>query len=241
MAIYYHVSTALRHDGVFTPRIPDIRHKEQEDASTHRVSVAPTIEDCLTAIPNGGGRLDELNEAQRGYYLIVKVDTEKLGIQEQDIVLSDTLYERDLVRDADFTKEVWITTPFKVEQEDMFLILLKKWQEKPKDVFPYAIYAIAERDYEGDVHEAYAELYNEHVPCSIAVSDIEFERVTGKEEREITLFTEGEREETLLREYLEERCGVDITESNFGELSFMVKENSDLSKLFLYHRDILDV
>lgn len=241
MTIYYHVSTELQHDGVFIPRIPDIRHKQQEDASIERVSVAPTIEDCFTAIPNGGGRLDELNMMQRGYYLIVKVDTEKLGIQKKNIFESDELYEKDWVRDANFTNEVWITTPFKVEQEDMFLIRLEEWKEKPEDVFPHSIFEIAERNYEGDIHEAYADIYQEHVPCSVSISDLSFFEATVEENTEISLYLEHDSEEEDLSEFIKKHYNVDILEANFGELSFMVKENSNLSDLFLYHREISDV
>ena len=241
MAIYYHVSTELEHDGVFTPRIPDTRHKQQEDVTIGRVSVAPSIEDCFTAIPNGGGRLDELNIMQRGYYLVVKVDTEKLGIQKEDMIFSEELYKKDLVRDADFTNEVWITKPFKVEAEDMFLIQLKDWEENPVDVFPHSIFEIADRDYEGDTHEAYSDIYHEHVPCSIAISDVEFVEAIVQEDMEITLYTENDYEEEELSEFVKEHYNADIAEANFGELSFMVKENSNLSKLFLYHREIIDV
>lgn len=51
--IPYHITKAFRHDGQFTPRIPEYRY-EGEDKVTPRVSAAPTIEDCLTSIPFGG-------------------------------------------------------------------------------------------------------------------------------------------------------------------------------------------
>ena len=241
MAIYYHISTELEHDGVFTPRIPDIRHKQQEDVTIGRVSVAPSIADCFTAIPNGGGRLDELNIMQRGYYLVVKVDTEKLGIQEEDMMFSEELYEKDLVRDADFTNEVWITKPFKVDADDMFLIQLKDWEENPVDVFPHSIFEIADRDYDGDVHEAYSNIYNEHVPCSVAICDVVYVEAIVKAETEVSIELEHDWEEEELFEFIKKHYNVDNLEANFGDLSFMVKENSDLSKLFLYHREIVDV
>lgn len=241
MAIYYHVSTELKHNGIFVPRIPDIRHKEEENVTISRVSVAPTIADCLTAIPNGGGRLDELNMMQRGYYLIFKVDTEKLGIEEHDMVSSKELYEKDLVRDADLTHEVWIIKAFEVPVEDRFILSLTEWQENPFDVFPFSIYEVAEREYEGDIHEAYADIYKEFVPCSVGITDIEYSGEIVEKGTELTLYTEEDCEEKKLLEFIQEHYKVENLRANFGEISFIVKENSNLNNLYLYHRDLIDV
>ena len=134
MAIYYHVSTDITHNGEFIPRVPSFRHGDSEDSTTARVCVSTSIEGCLSAIPNGGSGLDYLRMEQRGYFQVFKIDTDKLGIGESDVVLSEELYEKDSVRDANFTDEVWITTPFIVPMEDrelmLFLILFINWLKK---------------------------------------------------------------------------------------------------------------
>jgi hypothetical protein len=241
MTIYYHLSTNLKHDGVFEPRIPDIRHQQQEDTTIGRISVAPTIEDCLTAIPNGGGRLEELNIMQRGYYLIFTVDTEKLGISEDQIITSEVLYEKDLVRDAEMTNEVWITTPFTIPEEDSFMIRLVEWNEEPHDVFPHSIHAIAEEKYDGDPFEAYEETYNEHVPCSIVIKDATYFHEVAEEGQEIELYYDYEEELEELKNYLQDNYEVEITDESIDTLTFTGSKANNFRKLFLYHSVIVDL
>lgn len=241
MAIFYHVSTNLRHPGKFEPRIPSCRHKAQEDSETPRISVAPTIEDCLTAIPNGGGHLDEMNIQQRGYYLVFKIDTEKLGIEDEHIVASDTLYERDLVRDADISNEHWITKSFEVPEEDCFLIKLIVWEEVAHDIVPYSIYAIADEKYEGDYLRAYTEIYKEHVPCSVGITDPQYIQENVKVGEEISLYFESDEEKELVQTYLEKHYKFKLTTEFMDELTFTMKQAANLKSLFLYHERIINL
>lgn len=238
MAIYYHVSTNIYHNGVFEPRIPQYRHKEQEDDKICRVSVAPTIEDCLTAIPNGGSRLEEFNEYQRGYYLIFKIDTDKLGIQEEYIIQSEFLYEKDLVRDADVTNEIWITTSFVVPEEDRFLIHLSDWMETPLDILPYSIYAIADEKFEGDYLRAYCEVYNELVPCSVGITNPNYICEFVRKGQIISLYIEEEYEKVEIFKFLTSNYNVDIVDENEYKIEFIMKEDSNLKNLFYYHKKI---
>jgi hypothetical protein len=240
MAIFYHVSTDVHHSGVFEPRIPECRHKDQEDSTTPRISVAPTIEDCFTAIPNGGSHLEELNMEQRGYYLVFRIDTEKLGISEEHIISSDFLFQNDLVRDAEITNEHWITTPFVVPEEDRFMIKLISWEEVAHDVIPYKIYQIAEKKYDGDYAEAYMDIYQEHVPCSVGIVDLQYIHEEVKKGEEISIYFEEEVEKELVVSYLNKHFDVEITEEYMDELTFVMKEDANLRKLFLYHFQIAE-
>lgn len=241
MTIYYHVSTNVQHNGEFVPRIPDCRHQDQEDSVTPRISVAPSIADCLTAIPNGGGRLDEWNMQLRGYYLIYQIDTEKLGISEKDIVSSDVLYEKDLVRDAEITNEVWITTPFIVPEEDRFFIKLISWDETAHDIVPYSIYAKADEEYGGNYVEAYEDIYDKSVPCSVKIVEPLYIHEDVKEGEEVSVYFDDEEEKKLVGEYLHKYYEVEITTEYMDELTFTMKEKSNLRKFFLYHKRMIDL
>ena len=172
MSIFYHVSTNLTHPGIFKPRIPSFRHKDSEDDVIPRVCVAPSIEGCLTAIPEGGMQLGELCWDQRYYFLVFRIDTQKLGIPQNNIITSDELFKKDLVRDAEITNEHWITTSFVVPAEDRFLILVDNWAEESADVIPYEIYQIADKKYEGDYFDAYQDIYGAFIPCATSIENL---------------------------------------------------------------------
>lgn len=171
--IFYHVSTDVQKDGVFYPRYPE-SIMEGEFASIQRVCVAPTIDDCLSAIPNGGSRLDELNDRQQGFYKVFRIDTEKLGIPENEIITSTHLFENEMVPDAEWTEEHWILTDFTVSEEDTFMIHLNNWSEEPCDLIPKWIYDLADEEFEGDYTEAYMEEMDDMVPCMSAIKHIKY-------------------------------------------------------------------
>ncbi|MDF9547866.1 hypothetical protein P5798_30130, partial [Bacillus cereus] len=125
----------------------------------------------LSAIPNGGAHLEELNIEQRGYYKVFKIDTEKLGIEDSAIVSSDVLYQEDLVRDAEVTNEHWILKGFQVAKEDSYIIKLIAWEESSKDIVPEFIYRMAEEQFGGDYVKAYTDHFNDYMPCSTFIVD----------------------------------------------------------------------
>lgn len=239
MAIFYHLSTDLYHNGSFVPRIPQNRHLEAEDEITPRISVAPSIENCLTAIPNGGIRLDSLNFDLRGYYLIFKIDTEKLGITEDQIVDSKTLFEKDLVRDADITEENWITVPFVVSHEDQFIINLSSWDEDSADVIPHAIYVLAEEEFEGDYFEAYEDEIGGNIPCCVVIQNAEYTKETVEADEEISLYFGCEDDEKdAIVEYLKKNYEVDEIEVDVDTIEFSLHTDGNLRSLFIYHSRI---
>lgn len=239
MSVFYHVSIDPLHNGHFLPRIPSCRHKEHEDDCTKRVSVGRTIEDCLTAIPNGGGEFDRLNLFLRGYYRVFRIDTEKLQIPTDLIITSDELYEKDLVRDSGETGEHWILTEFHVPEEDTFLIHVTNWDESPFDVLPYSIFQIAEDQYDGDYLEAYEDIYQEYVPCSVRIENLSYDTVHKQRGDSFLLYYWEEKEKEELLNYLLNHLHVDKKIEDVGEgLLFSLYQSEDLTNLFLFHSEI---
>lgn len=232
--ILYHVSTDLKHTGEFTPRIPQNRHQDAEDITTPRVSAAPTIEDCLTAIPDGGSGLEDLHFKQRGYFKVFKIDTEKLGITKDDIVKPETLYENDRVRDADFTNEHWIKKKFSVPIEDQFLIRLVVWEETCEDVLPHSIFKIADEKYEGNYLVAYEEEHDEHVPCSIRIYELDYIHEDVSAGEEITLYYDTSEEKEVILKSLEDYA-ISQPSVSIDEITFIINESCNLRELFLHH------
>lgn len=239
MAIYRHISTDLKHDGVFEPRIPSCRHQDQEDDKTLRISMTPTLEDCLTAIPNGGMNLEQLNMEQRGMYLLITIDTEKLGISEDDIITSVTLYEKDLVRDADITNEVWITKGFQVPKEDMQIIRVTDWQEVAHDIIPYSIIQIADEKYEDDYLTAYQDIYDDFVPCSIGIENVQYFSEHLEVGETVSFYVDDEMEYKAILAYINDMKGVEVIKKDMDEIVICSKENINLKKIFMFHADIV--
>jgi len=235
MAIFYHVSTNLRHPGIFEPRIPENRHKQAEDELSPRVCVCPTIEDCLSSIPNGGGLLENLYIYLRSYFLVFRIDTEKLKIAPSSIISSKELFEKDLVRDAEMTDEHWITVPFTVPDEDKFIIQLLNYEEEPYDIVPYSIYKIADEKFEGNYITAYEKTYNEFTPCSVKIKHIKFITENVLKGNEITIFFETDYEKTFLSNYIKKHLPAKITEVNTCEIKFITEKDVNLRDLFISH------
>ncbi|MCA1064718.1 hypothetical protein QTG56_24210 (plasmid) [Rossellomorea sp. AcN35-11] len=240
MAIFYHVSTRINHSGKFVPRVPEHRHQGAEDDEIPRISVSPSIEECLSAIPNGGSLLDELNVKQKGLYLIFKIDTEELGIEEKDIIGPQYLYENDLVRDAENTKEHWIMKEFTVPDSSRFLIKLIAWDEYAQDVLPHSIYKIAEEKYDGDFLDAYRDIYEEYVPSSAIIVDLFYFPEDVEKGQEIEIYIDETEEKKLIKKFLSNHYQVDIKENSYRipSLTFTMKEKANLRKLFLYEHSL---
>jgi len=236
--IFYHVSTDLYHDGIFVPRIPVCRHQQSEDNRIPRICVAPTIEDCLTAIPGGGSWMDELYVQQRGYFLIFRIDTEKLNIHEKHIISSEELHKKDWVRDAEVTKEIWITCPFVVPPEDQMMVKIDRWDEEAEDVFPYCVYEM-EEDYEGDFCQAYWDLFGEEPPCATRIVNVKYTPSTLHQENEIDLYIEHPYEMEALENYLIHATELEIKEKSLDRLTLRAKMDTDLRNLFFYHQSLI--
>lgn len=123
MATYYHVSLDLSHNGNFSPKVPRDRYTT-EDSYTKRICVSDSIAGCLNAIPDGL----LFTEEYHGYFKLFEINTEELGISDNEIVQPLSLYENNGVYDALLTGEHWILSGFNVPKEKQFICNLM-WHE----------------------------------------------------------------------------------------------------------------
>lgn len=104
--MYYHVSrntSSVIQE--FTPRIPLFEQRiEGEDDTIPRICVAKSIEDCLSAMPDGGYHLQGAKTPIR-FRVYEFQDTRILS---KNILTSTDLYLSKLVLDAWITGEHWI-------------------------------------------------------------------------------------------------------------------------------------
>ncbi|WP_242306314.1 hypothetical protein [Bacillus cereus group sp. BfR-BA-01317] len=239
MSIFYHVSTDLQHSGEFVPRIPSCRHQDKEDDVTKRICVSKTIDDCLSAIPSGGAHLEELNIEQRGYYKVFKIDTDKLGIEDSDIVSSDVLYQEDLVRDAEVTNEHWILKGFQVAEEDSYIIKLIAWEESAKDIIPDFIYRMAEEQYGGDYVQAYTDHFNDYVPCSTFIVDAGYVKAFVSAGMTLSFYFDTEEEGDYLLSKFQSDKRMYISYQDMDTISICIKEDMSCEELFTKHLQFL--
>lgn len=175
MTIYYHVSSNFFEGNTFTPRIP--RHRDfGEDGVTPRICVAKTIDGCVTAMPNGNLNFSKLLANTNGILKVFRVDTHKLGINQASIIEWDELYRHDLVRDAYWTEEAWITESFTVPEEDIFYITPIYWEADEVDNVSFKIREAAE-SLDGDLVKTYYQHHNndkDPVPALHTIDELEY-------------------------------------------------------------------
>lgn len=172
--IFYHVSQDLTHNGNFYLKVPETR-ADDEDSKIKRICVGKSIEDCLSAMPDGGYSLDmHCYTELKGLFKVFKIDTDKIGINENDIILDDELYKTDLVRDALHTNECWLLKNFSVNKEDSFFIYLNDWTEESEDLVEYSLWN-ASMEGDGDYFSLYEEKYDScFVPCIVVIENIKY-------------------------------------------------------------------
>lgn len=102
----YHVSTdTSRVIPIFIPRIPNKNQRmEGENETIPRICVAKSIEDCLTAMPNGGYFLTSEHKPKR--IRVYEFDEEV--VQEGNLIKPTDLYFSEYVLDAWVTGEHWV-------------------------------------------------------------------------------------------------------------------------------------
>lgn len=102
----YHLSTELsKIIPVFTPRIPErTRRMEGENGDIPRICVAKTIEDCLSAMPDGGYSLEESEKP-----IIIRVyEFDEETIDPENLISPSHLYLSGWVLDSWVTGECWV-------------------------------------------------------------------------------------------------------------------------------------
>jgi len=104
--MFYHLSMDLSNvTKVFTPRIPNPSQRmEGENDSIPRICVAKSIEDCLSAMPNGGYAFEYVDEPKR----IRVYEFDETSIEKENIITPTELYFYEWVLDAWVTGEYWI-------------------------------------------------------------------------------------------------------------------------------------
>ena len=195
--IFYHISPDLFHNGVFKPRVP-LQKRKDEDNSTPRICVSKTIGGCLTSIPKPVYELglflnDVLYEEQYcdpsiathpiidysdiPVLKLFKIDIQKLDIDNRSIINTKELYKTDKVRDSYWTNEHWITEGFKIPEEDINYIKIKDWHESIKDIIPADIlYESIKGD--GDYISLYfKKTNNDRVPSMTVIENVKYKRI----------------------------------------------------------------
>lgn len=237
MMIFYHVSNFLYHSAYFYPRIPRYRHPMGEDKKTPRISVGSNIDDCFSAIPGGGRALRRFRFKQRGYFLLYRINTEKLGIKEENIIYAEELEQEKKVFDVSLTKENWITVPFTVPPEDQFLIQVQDWKEEVvKLEIP------AEKDH-----------YNNDF---LRICKLSFLQENIESHTSFPLFYETKKESQLLLSYLREhqddftfdpshfprwKDNIQLPKNDYSRsVMIKTKKTMNLHDLWLYHYRLSD-
>lgn len=102
----YHISTdTTKVIKLFYPRIPksNKRMKEENDYIP-RICLGKSINDCLSAIPDGGYHFQSSEESK--ILRIYEFNTEQ--IEENNLIPASSLYFSDWVQDAWVTGECWV-------------------------------------------------------------------------------------------------------------------------------------
>ena len=153
--IYLHITKDLNHNGEFFVRIPEDRLiRWSEDDKTPRICVAEDLNGCLTAV----------GIEEETLIKVFFVDIEKLNLKEH-IYDWEHLYKNDLVTDAVFTKEAWITKDFSLDDEDSAIISLDCISD---DEMPYLVEYKIQKQAEKlnlDVVDYYVEKFNYYPDC----------------------------------------------------------------------------
>ncbi|MFY0516374.1 hypothetical protein ACOMCU_00895 [Lysinibacillus sp. UGB7] len=170
---FVHISLEVGGSNSFYPRVPEYR-SSQEDSFTKRVCVARDLEGALTAIPGGSSGLGVYLADNSNVLKVCGISCEKLGITPADIILDTTLYEKDMVEDANLTKECWITKSFVVPDEDIYHITIGYWNEAEFDLVPAVVRHLANEKYGGDLSEAWDELYDGKMPSIQVIENVYF-------------------------------------------------------------------
>lgn len=103
----YHISNNADIIDEFIPRIPEYR-AEGEDSHINRISLSSSIEGCLTAVPWGNSRIDDIFLGEKEASFLLRVyEFDFAGMDMNSLIAPESLYYSDLVKDASDTDEYW--------------------------------------------------------------------------------------------------------------------------------------
>lgn len=234
MTLFYHISSDLHHNGEFTPRIPSTRAKN-EDTTLPRICVSRTIEGAVSAIPGGGTRLDELITANDGFLKLFIFDSDVLDLNDDNMIDSDTLYEKGLVHDAIITDEYWITVPVTVPESHQQIIIPFEWDEEVYDVIPYHIVQLSETEkYDDDIESAYYDIMNDNIPNVIAIVNFQYHSSVLKEGSVIDIpFQDSSDLENWKDIVVNLNVPIDVKVNSAGDIELTVQKTVDVTKSIL--------
>lgn len=106
----HHVSIEKVKNDIFYPRIPKNRI-EGENSSIKRICFSKKIEKCITAMPNGIRKIENLimleqNTGLPAIAYIYEIDNKTIA--KKNIISSTSLVKEKLVPDAQINQEVWV-------------------------------------------------------------------------------------------------------------------------------------
>lgn len=197
----YHISTDLSHTGHFTPRVPTIRY-HVEDQSVPRVAVATSIAKCLSSLPGGGVNLEELLDDTFGFVNVFEIDTDDLAITPARIITPETLFANGIVGDAQHTLEHWLLDEITVPLAKQYLVHINNWDEQNIDVIPKWIQDIGDKHCDGNWHSAYRDIYNDDVPFSTEIVNLDYQSARLKTGETLDVFYMQYYDMAIISDYI---------------------------------------
>lgn len=132
----FHISRNTDIIEKFIPRIPESR-ADWEDEINQRVCLSSSIEGCLTGVPWGGSKLEDiLLPTGDGSYLIRVYEFDIKNIATEDLVGPEEIYEDGLVNDAMLSQEYWFIGK-ELKPDRTYLIELSGYLEQVVDIYSY--------------------------------------------------------------------------------------------------------
>lgn len=235
---FIHVSLEVGGSNFFYPCVPESRSSKEDDF-VKRICVARNLEGALTAIPGGSSSLGSSLADYSNVLKVYGISCEKLGITPADIVSDVTLYEKDMVEDAYWTEECWITKSFVVPQEDVYYVTIGCWGEAESDQVPSVVRYLAEEKYEGNLYDAWDELYCGLMPSIQVIENVRFsligrcsENLFIVDEEDVVEWSEGLQKCEAIKDFYIEDYSFDImhtTRLDQKILTVQMKSQEELS------------
>jgi len=143
----YHLSQHDLNGKTLTPKIPSNIFTKigKEDDTIPRVSFAPTISQCITAI--GNNRIE--GNPEKRYYVFEPEDYDKIKITS-----NKELIKRNLIADAKMSGEVWVISDVKLKEVGVIEVIKKLdlvYQIKDDPHPPFKFYKWKYKVLDGDL------------------------------------------------------------------------------------------
>lgn len=150
---YYHIS--LDTDNVikeFMPRVPAMRYPG-EDSSIQRIALSTSIEGCLSAVPWGGRKLENISAGifdmtEEEIHCIFRVyEFEDTEFEINNFLSTGELLKEGLVMDANNSDECWVINQ-SLKPTKSYIVVLMNYDESFTDIFSKDFYLLSDDDLE---------------------------------------------------------------------------------------------